>query len=124
MQSSVVPDKQSWIDAKDELQKFYVKFYQQRKCHDRECAKNADNIEEEEVSPIVEDTQQTSTGLIDLFGDSDSDDDSDFDPSQEAPIAIDEKRQVTIDGLEGARQFKMVVKKWVKWKPDWRKLFP
>ena len=39
MQSSIVPDKESWIDAKNELEHFYVKFYQQRKRHDRENEK-------------------------------------------------------------------------------------
>ena len=36
LQGSILPDKKSWIEAKEVLEKFYVKFYQQRKCNDRE----------------------------------------------------------------------------------------
>ena len=123
MQSSILSDKESWIDAKNELEKFYVKFYQQRKRYDRENAKKNNN-EEKEDSSDEENTQQTSTGIIDIFGDSGSHSDSDSDSSNEMPLAIDEQRQVRIDALEGAREFKMVIKKWVRWKPDWKKLFP
>ena len=73
------------------------------------------------MSTSEEYTQQTSTDIIDIFGVSDSDDDSDNDSSEETPLAIDEQRQVTIDGLEGARELKIVIKKWVRWKPDWKK---
>ena len=123
MQSSILSDKESWIDAKNELEKFYVKFYQQRKRYDRENAKKNNN-EEKEDSSDEENTQHTSIGVIDIFGDSDSHSDSDSDSSNEMPLAIDEQRQVRIDALEGAREFKMVIKKWVRWKPDWKKLFP
>eukprot|EP00957_Ditylum_brightwellii_P069443 5272793-Ditylum_brightwellii.AAC.1 len=111
MQSTILPDKESWIDAKNELEFFYVKFYQQRKRYDRDNAKRNNN-EEKEDSSDEENTQQTSSGIIDIFGDSDSHSDSDSDSCDEMPLAIDDQRQVRIDALEGAREFKMVIKKW------------
>ena len=126
MQISILPDKASWIEAKQELEKFYVKFYQQRKRNDREKMRR-ENAPQEEVTIAAErNTQQSSSNIVDIFGDSDSGDNPDGDSSDEeiVPPAIGEQRQVVIDGLEAAQEFQSVIKRWVRWEPNWKELYP
>ena len=125
MQISILPDKDSWIEAKEELEKFYVKFYQQRKRNDIEKMRR-DNAPQEEVTIAEQNTQQSSSNIIDIFGDSDIGDNPDGDSSDEeiVPPAIGEQRQVVIDGLESAQEFQLVIKRWVRWEPNWKELYP
>ena len=125
MQSSILPDRVSWLDAVNELKKIYVEFYQQRKRHDRETMRLENGQDEEVLCEATAQDTQSSSKIIDIFGDgNDSDEDSNDDSDEEEPPEIDEQQQVVIDGLKAAQEFQKVIKKWLKWKPDWKKLFP
>ena len=120
LQKSVLSTKEEWMEAKNELQSFYIDFYKKRKGYDREKSRCVNTIQ----TNIVE--LPPSSNRIDMDSD-DRDSDlgnSDIDDEDENLAEIDEATQVQIGALEAKQEFKKVIKKWWGWTLDWKKLFP
>jgi len=121
LQTSILSTKKEWTEGKNELQSFYIEFYKKRKQYDREKSRGG-------VNPIRANIVELppSSNIIDMDSDDcDSDlDNSDIADEDENLAEIDEAAQAQIDALEAKQEFKRVIKKWYKWTPDWKKLFP
>ena len=119
LQKSILKEKEEWTDAKKQLESFYIDFYKNRKLHDWDNSRR-DSMRNN-LRKLVQKVPSSSR-TFDLF-----DDDSDSNSANDEEHAFGQPSRIhneMEDILKAKQEFEKVIKKWCRWKPDWKGLFP